>query len=102
MQWLAEPGPRRPPVAPWTVTSVTQGCQVIRWPGLVRNSQATCGGTLVGTETVPNATASLLLLPAALQVMRPGGHVADPIVGLGVLDHAKRGRRDVGRVDASL
>ena len=51
MQWLAEPGPRRPPVVPLTVTSVTHGCQVIRWPGFVMNSQATCGGTLVGTDT---------------------------------------------------
>ena len=50
MQWLDEPSPRRPPVAPLIVTSVTQGCQVIRCPGVVRNSHATCGGTFVGTE----------------------------------------------------
>jgi len=110
MQWLAEPGPRRPPVAPLTVTSVTQGCHDMRCPGRVMNSQATCGGTSVGTDTMridpsgatktrPRASS---VLPAALEVVHPDPHLADPIVGLGVLAHAERGGVEVGGVDARL
>src|SRR5205823_10681150 len=50
----------------------------------------------------PNTPARLLLLPAALQVMGPGRHVADPIVGLRVPPHPKRGRFEVGYVDGLL
>ena len=81
MQWLADPGPRRPPVAPLIVTSVTQGCQVIRCAGLVRNSHATCGGAFVGTDTVrmessrvdPDTAPLLFLLPAAPEVYTQAG-----------------------------
>ena len=111
MQWLAEPGPRRPPVAPLTSTSVTHGCHVIRWPGLVRNSQATCGGTSVGTDTIEDRLlrASTKTRPRASSSCQrrsrssdPDRHLADPVVGLGVLAHAERGRVEAGGVDARL
>ena len=49
----------------------------------------------------PDAPARLLLLPAALEVMGPGRHAADPIVGLAVLAHPKRGRFEVGDADTA-
>ncbi len=110
MQWLAEPGPRRPPVAPSTDTSVTHGCHDIRCPGFVMNSQATCGGTSVGTDTIEDrllggdedATARLLLEPATLEIEHPARHVADPVVGLGVRPHPERDGVEPGGVDARL
>ena len=41
--------PRRLPVA-ITSTPVTPSCQVIRRPGVVTNSQTTCGGAEVGVS----------------------------------------------------
>ena len=110
MQWFAEPAPRRPPVAPLTSTSVTHGCQGIRWPGAVRNSQATCGGASVGTEMVEDgllgrdedAGACLLLLPATLEVVHPPRDLADAIVGLGVRGACRARRVEPGGVDAGL
>ena len=49
MQWLVAPTPRRLPVA-LTSTPVTPICQLIRRPGVVTNSQATCGGAEVGVS----------------------------------------------------
>ena len=69
------------------------------------NSQATCGGTSVGTDTIEDRllgrdedpAARLLLLPATLEVERPDPNVADPLVRLDVLAHAERDRVEARR-----
>ena len=110
MQWFDEPMPRRPPVSPLD--------RDLCHPRLPRHPLARLGEELPGDlrrhvgrhrdgdegilRRDPNAPAGLLFLPAALEVMRPGGHLADPVVGLRVPEHAERGRIDVGGIDARL
>src|ERR687898_368097 len=78
MQWLVAPTPRRLPVA-ITSTPVTPSCQVTRRPGVVTNSQATCG-----------------------EVVDPDGYGSDVFVGLAVRAHAKRGHVKIHSVDTLL
>jgi hypothetical protein len=57
MQWIVAPTLRRLPVLSARSTPVTPACHPARRPGTVMNSQATCGGALVGTDT-PKAASS--------------------------------------------